>query len=371
MPIPHIENKNEADFFDLIDILKKNITKIILITLISIMLASIYAFTAKEEWTSSSQVIAPEPVQLGAYIEAERKYYRSQSFELDKDSNNLLPSIRMDEVFNLGKTLENVFRTFSVELNSFNNKLAYLQQSNYYKYLAEEEKSELEKNILLRQLIEKISINSDIGNSAQLNINFTAEDPVNAQKTLQEFINQSNKNALQQLFKNLFERTNERINSLNEFSQNIKKSTEQKRQNQILVLKQAIRVATDADINEYTGKSLVTGNTIIDFNNTDTLFLLGKKYLTSQLNALESSPVIYPVSYYQTLNNIEELKGIFNIEPKGITFKYTRTADVPLTKDKPRKALILTLGALLGGIVACLYVLIQAAGKNRKKFITN
>ena len=144
MPIPHIENKNEADFFDLIDILKKNITKIILITLISIMLASIYAFTAKEEWTSSSQVIAPEPVQLGAYIEAERKYYRSQSFELDKDSNNLLPSIRMDEVFNLGKTLENVFRTFSVELNSFNNKLAYLQQSNYYKYLAEEEKSEFD-----------------------------------------------------------------------------------------------------------------------------------------------------------------------------------------------------------------------------------
>lgn len=371
MPIQNTVNKDEADLFDLIDILQKNKTVIILITLISILLAAIYAFTAKEEWTSKAQVIAPEPVQISTYLEAERKYYRFQSSGIIDMLNSRVPSARMDEVFNLEKTVENVFRTFSVELNSFNNKLAYLQKSNYYKYLARQKESELEKNLLLRQLIENISISSDIGNSALINISFTAEDPINAQKTLHEFISQSSKNAQLKLFENLLERTNERINSLTELSQNMKKSTEQERQNQILVLKQAIRAATEAGINEYTGQSLATGNTIIDFNNTDTLFLLGQKYLTSQLNALENSPVIHPVSYYQTLYNIEGLKGILNIEPNGVTFSYTRAADVPLTKDKPNKALILALGALLGSIVACLYVLIQAAAKNRKKLITN
>lgn len=371
MSIQNTENKDEADFFDLIGNLWNNKFKIIFITLICILLSTIYAFTTKEEWTSSAQVIAPEPVQLGTYLEAERKYYRFQFVEIDNELNKRLPSLSVDSVFNLEKTLENVFRAFTVELNSFNNKLAYLQQSNYYKRLAEQEDSDLKKNILLHQLNEDISIKSDIGNSALLNISFTAEDPVNAQKSLQEFINQSNKNALLKLFKNLFERTNERIDSLTEISQNMKKSADQERQNQILVLEQAIRAATEAGINEYTGQSLATGNTIIDFNNTDTLFLLGQKYLTSQLNALKNSPVIYPVSYYQTLNNIEELKGILNIEPKGVIFSYTRTADIPLTKDKPNKAIILIFGALLGGMAGCVYVLITTAVKNRKKTITN
>lgn len=371
MPIQNTANKDEADLFDLIDILQNNKAKIVLITLISILLAAIYAFTTKEKWTSNAQVVAPEPVQLGTYLQAERKYYRFKSFEMDNEINNRSPSLKVDDTFNLEKTLENVFRTFSGELNSFNNKLAYLQQSNYYNHLIEQKESELAKSILLSQLIEDISIKSDIGNNTLLNVSFTAEDPINAQKTLQGFIDQSNKNAQLKLFENLFERTNERINSLTELSQNMKKSIEQERQNQILVLKQAIRAATEAGINEYTGQSLATGNTIIDFNNTDTLFLLGQKYLMSQLNALENSPLIYPVSYYQTLSNIEELKGILNIEPKGVSFNYTRTADIPLTKDKPRKALILSLGALLGVIVACLYVLIQAAAKHRKKSITN
>lgn len=358
MSIQNTENKDEADFFDLIGNLWNNKFKIIIITLICILLSAIYAFTAKEEWTSRAQVIAPEPVQLGTYLEAERKYYRFQSFE-------------MDNVFNLEKTLENVFKAFTVELNSFNNKLAYLQQSDYYKHLVEQEKSELKKNILLHQLVEDISIKFDISNDALLNISFTAEDPGDAQKTLQGFINQSNKIAQLKLFENLFERTNERIDSLTELSQNMKKSSDQERQNQILVLKQAIRAATEAGINEYTGQSLATGNTIIDFNNTDTLFLLGKKYLTSQLNALENSPVIYPVSYYQTLYNIEELKNILNIEPKGVIFSYTRTPDTPLTKDKPNKAIILIFGALLGGMAGCVYVLMTTAVKNRKKSISN
>lgn len=371
MSIQNTANKDEANFFDLVDNLWNNKIKIIIITLVFVLLAAIYAFTTKEEWTSSAQVIAPEPVQLGTYLEAERKYYRFQSFEMDNDLNTRSPSLMLDNLFNLEKTLENVFRAFTVELNSFNNKLAYLQQSDYYKHLVEQEKSELKKNILLHQLVEDISIKFDIGNDALLNISFTAEDPGNAQKTLQGFINQSNKIAQLKLFENLFERTNERIDSLTELSQNMKKSSDQERQNQILVLKQAIRAATEAGINEYTGQSLATGNTIIDFNNTDTLFLLGKKYLTSQLNALENSPVIYPVSYYQTLYNIEELKNILNIEPKGVIFSYTRTPDAPLTKDKPNKAIILIFGALLGGMAGCVYVLMTTAVKNRKKLISN
>lgn len=349
---------NEIEWFDLVDILWSKKFKIILFTTISILIAGIYAFTAKEEWTSNAQVIAPEPIQLGTYLEAERKFYRSELLDID-------------DGFNLDKTLQNAFRVFSIELNAFNNKLAYIQQSDYYKQLAEQKNSELDRNLLLRNIIlDEISIKPE-DNNVLLHISFTAEDPINAQKTLEGFINHSNKIAQILLFKNLFERTHERINSLTKLSQDLKKSTEQERKNKILILKQAISTATDAGIPEYTGQSLATGNTIIDFNNTDTLFLLGQKYLTSQLHALENSPLIYPTDYYRTLNNIEELKSILNVEPIGTTFKYTRSADIPLTKDKPRKAFILIFGALLGTIAGCSYVLITTAANNRKKTIKN
>ena len=42
------------------------------------------------------------------------------------------------------------------------------------------------------------------------------------------------------------------------------------------------------------------------------------------------------------------------------------TPEQPLKKDKPRKGLILVLGALLGGIIGVFYVLLRSAIRNRK-----
>ena len=161
-------------------------------------------------------------------------------------------------------------------------------------------------------------------------------------------------------------RIKNRILALETQSLRLKNTAEQERQNKILELEQALQSAGNANISNYTGNSPVIGNSIIDLQNSEMLFLLGEEYLQAQLNTLSNTSPIYPAEYYESQRNAENLKTLLNQEAQGQLFTYTMTPEQPLKKDKPRKGLILVLGALLGGIIGVFYVLLRSAIRNRK-----
>jgi len=368
-------SSDAIDLFELFSILWKCKVTIITITGISVFFATIYAFTAKEEWTSKAQIIQPNAVQLGKFLEVQQSYSRFASdSEVAIDAspeamqNGRLRFISGDSV-NIDAFLKNAYNTLIVMLSATDNKLNYLQGSDYFKHQSMEIDDELERQkILLNMVTDNLQIKATEKNKEDsFDITFSAENANDAQKTLLGYIEKTNEIVLSKLFDHLRLQINERIRTLENSVSNIKQQTELGRTNQIMVLKQAILAAKDAEIVEYTGESTIAGNTIIDFSNLDNMFLLGEKYLTAQLQSLESSPIIYPISYHQTLTNISDLKKLLEFEPKGITFEYTRTPSQPLVKDKPRKGLILILGALLGGMLGCGVVLVRSIVKNRKK----
>ena len=81
---------------------------------------------------------------------------------------------------------------------------------------------------------------------------------------------------------------------------------------------------------------------------------------------LSNTPTIYPPSYYEIEHNADNLKSLLGAETQGEMFVYTQTPQLPLSKDKPRKALILVLGAVLGGVIGTFIVLIRSALRNRR-----
>ena len=76
---------DEIDLFDLFATVWQGKWLIIAITIVGIVLAGRYAFTAKEQWTSKAQVRVPEPRQLEQYLNIEESYHRYLTLEENED----------------------------------------------------------------------------------------------------------------------------------------------------------------------------------------------------------------------------------------------------------------------------------------------
>ncbi|WP_273398293.1 Wzz/FepE/Etk N-terminal domain-containing protein, partial [Actinobacillus porcinus] len=93
-----VEQKN--DEIDLIELLKTLWDKkiwILISTFIFTVIAGVYAFTAKEQWTSTAEVIEPKVSDLGSYFNIRKEYARilGQEFDVNKLKKELF------EKFNL------------------------------------------------------------------------------------------------------------------------------------------------------------------------------------------------------------------------------------------------------------------------------
>lgn len=347
---------DEIDLFELFDTIWQGKWLIIAITTLGILLAGVYAFTAQEQWTSKAQVRVPGPKQLEHYLDIEESYYRFAML----DPNSTLDT---------KESLEDALTIFATSLFASDDRLEALSNTTYYQTLAKELEDDTARTILLNNMATKqFSASEAIKNNPFIyNVQFSADTPSNAQKTLTEALEHINEKSLNILYERLESRINNRILSLETRALQLKNSTDQTRENKLLELQQALQSARAAGVTDYTGNSPVVGNSIIDLKNSEMLFMLGEKYLQAQLDTISNTPAIYPANYYETKRNAESLKTLLNPEAQGQMFVYTKTPEFPLAKDKPRKGLILVLGALLGGVAGVFYVLLRSALNNRRK----
>ncbi|VEH65998.1 Polysaccharide antigen chain regulator [Rodentibacter pneumotropicus] len=89
------------------------------------------------------------------------------------------------------------------------------------------------------------------------------------------------------------------------------------------------------------------------------LFMLGEKYLKAQVEVLNQEAIVYPPRYYQVTAQLEELEPLLRKvkESKVNAFSYHASPDYPVMKDKPKKALILVIGFIIGVILSTLIIL--------------
>lgn len=346
---------NEIDLFELFETIWKGKWLITAITCCFIILAGLYAFTAKEQWTATAQVSVPEPSRLDSYLAIEESYHR-------------YAMLSASTTFDTQKALEEAFTIFRSSLFATDTKLEAISNTEYYQTLSQSLDDETARLRLLNNMVaNSLSASAATTNNPFLyNVKFSAETSNNAYEVLVEAINHINNEALELLAERQGNRIQNRAIALETQALQLKNSTEQNRENKVLELQQALQAARTAGISDYTGDSPVAGNSIINLQSSDMLFLLGENYLQAQLDALSNSPIIYPANYYEIQRNTESLQALLDQEIDGQMFFYTSTPKLPLVKDKPRKALILVLGALLGGVIGTFVVLLRSAIRNRR-----
>lgn len=363
---------DEIDLIELISILWKKKLWIMLSSFIFTAIAGVYAFTAKEQWTSSAEVIAPRTMDLGDYFSVRKEYSRILGSEFDA-----------------GATASNLFSQFNLLSESLDERRKFFVQSDFYKKKVEG-KSETEKAQTLSELISKhITIKKPdskkepdlIGNK----ISFYAETPADAQNVLSQFISEINKAAYKIELDNFLLYFNELVADLNYEKTKFERDLSIHKSVQLENLENALKIAKEAGITEY-AKSLGITNgqsamqqaptmseakiPLSDSKLSDStyLFMLGEKYLKAQIDVLKDSSVVYPPRYYQVSSLLSELEPLLikAKQAKANAFSYQASPDYPVVKDKPKTLLIILAAFLVGFILSILFILTKEYYKGKK-----
>lgn len=310
--------------------------------LAGVVLAGIYAITAKQQWTSVAFVSEPHLEQIGAYLDQRRAMARV-------DGN------RQVDTETLAATLFNGFVSQAVARK---NRLDYLSGTDYYRKRIAGIDDPSAACLLLTGLADQLQIkafNDQIAPYYQFG--FSAETAEQAQELLAGYLSTMNDLSFKLVDESFNNHLDAEILSRQTELANIEFKLEAERRNQIEILENALHAARLADIPDYVMARRTEGATVIELSNSNRLFMLGEKYLTAELETARDMPLIYPPRYYEMARELEQLKPLRQYDIKTLSYSYQLPPTLPVKPDKPQRTLIVILGALGGGFVGVFWLL--------------
>lgn len=351
---------DEIDLIELVKTLWDKKIWILISTFIFTIIAGVYAFTAKEQWTSTAEVIEPKVSDLGSYFNIRKEYARI-----------------LGQEFDVNKLKKELFEKFNLTSNALDERKAFFEQSSLYKKLSEGKK-EQDKRVILSELMTKdlVVTKPDLKKEPDAQgrkISFATETPIEAQDTLQQFIAFTGQVAYRLELDDFLIGFNEVVSDLNYEKTKFERDLTFQKRIQLENLNNALKIAQEAGIKDY-AKSFNSANDsaiqalamsevklpLSDSKLSDGsyLFMLGEKYLKAQIDVLNQEAVVYPPRYYEVTAQLKELEPLLMKvkEAKANAFSYQASPDYPVTKDKPKRAIILVIGAVIGGLLSCLFL---------------
>ncbi|MEH8025039.1 LPS O-antigen chain length determinant protein WzzB [Gallibacterium anatis] len=361
------QTSDEIDLIELLTLLWQKKVTIIATTFICVVIAAIYAFTAKQQWTSKAEVIAPTTVSLNNYLNIRREYARilGSDFDVNSLSNSL-------------------FSKFNQLMYSLDERENFLSQSEVYK-LESAGKDEEQQRVILNKLArENITITKPDAKKdpnavwGGVQVSFSAEKPALAQDTLKAFIKKISQESLDYNFKSFLIGYNEKLGDLRFQFNQIKQNANIQRKVKLENLNRSLDTAKQAGIKDYSRSFGGTETNLLNVIRTDTsiplsesplsdnpyLFILGEKYITAQIDSIEQSNIIYPPKYYQIQEQITQLEALAQkfkeVKLETDAYTYLSSPDYPVVKDAPKQLIILLISIVLGLFLGTIFVLIKA-----------
>ena len=368
------QNSNEIDLIKLIRTLWNKKLWILLCACFFTVIAGIYAFTAKEQWTSTAIIVAPRSTDLGHLLPTRAEYAR----------------IIGDGDFSTGELSNSLYGQFKHFLLSNDLKRKFLEQSewlkNYTKNMTEEQKHTYIENAVAKYLIvHEVEPNKkDLTelDKIGLKVTFSAETPKDAQSVLTEYVSFVNKYILNQINQEFKLGFNLRLDALKFTKEQIEENLTEAKKVQVENLTNALDIAKKAGIKDFSrGNNNISipeymlGDARLNISDSKLadgtyLFMLGEKYLQAQLDIAKNNPVVYPTNYYSTerqLSKLTKLAPQLDSVENVKTYYYLSSPDYPVVKDKPKKALILAIGFIIGMVLSTLVILLGSVVQTNKK----
>lgn len=341
---------DEIDLLSIIDILLKNKKTIVGVTVLTILLATLFAFIKPKTWTSQSIITPAENVQWQVLNEK----------LTDVVALDITPGLEQGGIFNL----------FIKKFKSHDEFEKYLLTTDYIK-------NKIAQNTLndidTRKLINKISDDISAQNNADgkknesepfssWTLSFSADTPTDARSLLLGYINyisdivvKETVEGLQLKIKNSSEVEKKKLELDRIRLKNVLETNIQR-------LNYSLDIATAAGI-----KHPIYSNGQAIKDDPDFSISLGANGIAKKLEIQKSITDLSSINH-EILNRTFQIKELNEINIKDIAFQpfmYQAAPSVPVVADGPRKALIILLAAITGVLASCGYVLLRNAMSTR------
>lgn len=327
---------DEIDLRELMLVLWRQKLLIMLVTLMFSLGGIAYALLAPQQWSASAVVAEPKPEEMTPMLKVSK-----QATVLGLGG------------FPSGKDL---YQKFILEFNSYENRRDYLKASPLFTEVVKNDGLDGKAQVRwLRDWSKSVTAQpvDKKGEVPGVELKFAAPTSEKSLAMLEGYIDYIIKLQQKQLIQRLAEQRDLQLDGMNTEYRIMQEDTKRTLQQEIVELAMANKVAKAAGVSA----------PLENYNAQDRFLIsLGSKGLEEKLSLLKSIDLEV---YQPTLQSLQvKMARLKSISLDGITFRpfsYLDAPDEPLSRDKPKRPLIVVLATLLGGMLGVGIVLVKHA----------
>lgn len=338
---------DEIDLVEWLEYLWKQKLLIALVTLIITVIAASYAFLSAPVYEAKTSLLPPRLADIAGY--------------------------------NLGRaeagfpefTVEKVYSIFTQNLRSENQRNSFFQQI-YLPAEAAEDGSQTKEQ--LREILNKklVVSNPDVKNSpARFEVTAQSAVPSRAAEFANLYVELAAKKTRQDMADTVATEINMRVKSIKSRIEVLRESAKQLREDRIARLNEALIVADKVGVQAPQVKASRTSSSgeLEKFVDGNLTYMLGAKAIRAELAVLQSrtndDPFIADLRDYE--NKLEFLSKVSVFPSNVAVFTLDNIAEVPVAPVKSKKALIVALGVVLGGMLGVFVALVRGMRLKRRQ----
>lgn len=327
---------NELDIRGLFRTLWKGKFWIIGIAVAFALIALIYTFFARQEWSANAITDRPTVNMLGGF-------YSQQQFlrNLDIRANSApvdQPSV-MDEAY----------KEFVMQLSAYDTRRDFWLQTDYYKQ--RQVGNSKADAALLDEMVDNIQFTAgDITRNLNDSVKLIAETAPDANNLLRQYVAFASQRAASHLNEELTGAWNARTGQMKAQVKRQEMVAKSIYDRKVKSIEQALKIAEQQNIAK--SETEVPADELPDSE----MFMLGRPMLQARLENLQAVGPDYDIDYDQNRAMLSTLNVGPTLDPRFQTYRYLRTPEEPVKRDSPRRAFLLVMwgavGALIGAGVA-------------------
>ncbi|WP_346780434.1 Wzz/FepE/Etk N-terminal domain-containing protein [Vibrio sp. 1180_3] len=353
------EQTDEIDLKELFIALWQGKLTIIFTTLVFAVGAITYALTAQEWWSSSAKIAVPQVQNFTEYQSQVKQY--QPIFDVYQEDGTILVNDFLDGLIDS----EILFQSFIMAFESNKNKRNFLDSNAVFQDFKNKLDADVDADEATRRLynewFSKLTASQpDKSNKNIIGLKVQATTKLDSYNMLQNYIAYVGDIVRRDALQNLNAVITSKINELLQQKTALSLQAKQNLEVEIQRAEYALQIATAAKVN--TPVQNLGEKEIFSIN-------LGSAAIEAKINALKTisnlsviEPRLQQIDSKLTLINNTKI----NSDIEFATFQYLDDVQMPLNRDKPKRALIAVLGALLGGMLGVAIVLVRFAF--RKQF---
>ncbi|HGF7514238.1 TPA: LPS O-antigen chain length determinant protein WzzB [Vibrio cholerae] len=347
---------DEIDLKELFAALWQGKWLIIMTTLFCSVIAIGYALTAQEWWSAKATVSQPQLQGIASYQQAVKRY--QPLFDVYQEDGSIIVSETLDLLIDP----EVIFKRFIQEFNANGTKRRFMQTNPTFLTLQKQMLDQANDPEVMQKLyedwFERIQASAvDKKANDIFTLSFQSVDKSSSLTLLNDYIQFVNQTLNQQLNANLISILTAKYGELTQQEKNLLQQAQLRLHVELERTQYALNIAEAADIKQP-----------VQNLGEQELFAIniGSRALKAKVDALKS---IKDLSVFEPRLAILQSKlSQFDLETLSAEakwsvngFYYLDQPEQPLTRDKPKRALIVVFGGLLGGMLGVAIVLVRFA----------